>query len=417
MIHVIGAGWAGLTAAVYAHQRGQAVTVYEASRQAGGRARSVGDLDNGQHLLMGAYTHTLALMRTVGINPHKVLLNIPLDLRNPQGNGLLMPSGWMRHLPAVLQSVWAVSRHTGWSYADKLALFRHPFLRSHIHPDPEHDMSVADLCTHVPDAAMREFIAPLCVSALNVWPDEASARVFLSVLRSALGGRGSYAQALIPKTSLGDVLPHAAVQWLNARGVKFAWGHRVEQVNDLLQRPEDRVVLACTAPEAARLAAQIDESTAQHWSAVAGGLQHRVIATVYLHAQEQRLNRPMQALPLPALPKSTPHAQFVFDHHHTHANQPDRWAAVVSACVHDRATLEAAVLKQLQSELNVNGLEVMSTLIEKRATFACTPGLVRPGSVVNHRVMAVGDYVHGPYSATLEGAVRSALAIHRWLQR
>ena len=417
MIHVIGAGWAGLAAAVYAQQRGEAVTVYEASRQAGGRARSVGELDNGQHLLMGAYTHTLALMRTVGVNAHKALFSTPLDLRNHEDVGLRMPSGWMKHLPALLQSVWAVSRNTGWSYSDKLALLRHPFLRTHIHPDPVHDMSVADLCAQVPAAAMHEFITPLCVSALNVWPHEASARVFLNVLRSALGGPGSYAQALIPRVNLGEVLPHAAVHWLHARGVGLAWGHRIENLNDLLQNPQDRVVLACTAPEAARLSAGLDDASAQHWSVLAAGLQHRAIATVYLHAHGHRLRRPMQALPLPASPHTTPHAQFVFDHHHTHASNPDRWAAVVSACNSDRDVLEKAVLGQLQSTLQASRLEVIHTIIEKRATFACTPGLLRPPSVVNHRVMAVGDYIDGPFSATLEGAVRSALAVHHWFKR
>jgi predicted NAD/FAD-dependent oxidoreductase len=51
----------------------------------------------------------------------------------------------------------------------------------------------------------------------------------------------------------------------------------------------------------------------------------------------------------------------------------------------------------------------LTTVVEKRATFACTPGLVRPGTVVSEGVWACGDYVAGPYPATLEGAVRSGI--------
>ena len=74
---VVGAGWAGLAAAVAAVQAGHRVTVFEAARHVGGRARSLGpaadSLDNGQHILIGAYTHTLALMRRVGVDPQQVL--------------------------------------------------------------------------------------------------------------------------------------------------------------------------------------------------------------------------------------------------------------------------------------------------------------------------------------------------------
>ena len=54
--------------------------------------------------------------------------------------------------------------------------------------------------------------------------------------------------------------------------------------------------------------------------------------------------------------------------------------------------------------------------MEKRATFACTPGLQRPGMQVAAGLLACGDYIAGPYPATLEGAVRSGLAAARALE-
>ena len=81
-IAIIGAGWSGLAAAVKAKQAGNEVTVFEASRHLGGRARALSTtlpdgqrvmLDNGQHILIGAYQQTLKLMREVGVDPESAL--------------------------------------------------------------------------------------------------------------------------------------------------------------------------------------------------------------------------------------------------------------------------------------------------------------------------------------------------------
>ena len=107
-IAVIGAGWAGCAAAVRATQLGARVTIFEASRSAGGRARSVpcaeadgGMLDNGQHILIGAYTQTLALMRTIGASPDALLQRLPL------GTPLLFDVGvFLTVLGAVLHMLF-----------------------------------------------------------------------------------------------------------------------------------------------------------------------------------------------------------------------------------------------------------------------------------------------------------------------
>ena len=95
---IIGAGWSGLACAVAATQAGWQVELYDTSHTAGGRARSLEQsfagvpLDNGQHILIGAYQETLHLMRTVGVNPETVLLRLPLDLRTADGLGFKLPS-------------------------------------------------------------------------------------------------------------------------------------------------------------------------------------------------------------------------------------------------------------------------------------------------------------------------------------
>jgi len=95
---IVGAGWAGLAAAVTATQAGWHVKLFEAANTAGGRARSLQQsfagkpLDNGQHVLIGAYRDTLALMRTVGLNVDELLQRIPLDLRFADGQGISLPN-------------------------------------------------------------------------------------------------------------------------------------------------------------------------------------------------------------------------------------------------------------------------------------------------------------------------------------
>ena len=98
---IIGAGWAGLAAAVTATQAGHQVSIFEAAHAIGGRARAVTstlpdgtpvNLDNGQHILIGAYSETLRLMRLVGVDPSTALLQVPMTLLFPDGRGVRLPN-------------------------------------------------------------------------------------------------------------------------------------------------------------------------------------------------------------------------------------------------------------------------------------------------------------------------------------
>ena len=101
-------------------------------------------------------------------------------------------------------------------------------------------------------------------------------------------------------------------------------------------------------------------------------------------------------------------AQFVFDRAQT--GGPDGlWAMVVSASTTERAVLEAQVVAQAREQLGCADPRVVLSVVEKRATFACTPGLERPSMSIAPGLDACGDYIEGPYPATLEGAVMSGL--------
>lgn len=417
-VAVVGAGWAGLAAAVAATRAGHEVTVLEAARTPGGRARALPAtlpdgtsalLDNGQHILIGAYRDTLTLMREVGVDPEAVLQRLPLSLVHPDGSGLRVPAG-----PAPLNLLLGVLRANGWTWRDKLSLLRTALRwrwQGFQCPDTH---TVADVGHGLSPKVWSTLVAPLCVSALNTPAERASGQVFLRVLQDSLFAGPGGADLLLPRADLGALLPDAAVAWLGRHSARVVLGHRVSL---LAPGPDhrwtvdnevfDRVLLACPAHEAARLVATgvPGDPAMTAWAGTAAALQHEAIATVYTHAPNARLPEPMLAL------RNGPDApaQFVFDRGQL-GGPAGLWAWVVSASQGDRAALQAQVLAQAATQLGHHGLAAVQTVVEKRATFASTPALLRPGVAVAPGVLACGDFVAGPYPATLEGAVRSGWA-------
>ncbi len=416
-VAIVGAGWAGLAAAIEASRQGAAVTLYEMAAQPGGRARSVTHagqrLDNGQHIAIGAYRETLRLMADVGVREDQAFLRMPLSITDPAGVGLQLRAG--APLPAF---VGAVLRHDGWPWSARFALLKTAaaWRRAGFHCDPA--LTVADLAAALPDAVQRELIAPLCVAALNTCAQQASAQVFLRVLGDALlSGPGS-ADLLLPRRPLGDLLPLPALAWLERHGATLRLAQRVAALEPRADRwlvdgtAFDRVVVACPAPEVARLVQRV----APAWSRAAAALQHEPIITLYLESAGAALPKPMLALH--ADEQHAP-AQFVFDRGRL-GGAPGQLAFVISgagAWVERgrQATLDA-VVRQANAALGRHlgaPLSEVALLIDKRATFRCTPGLQRPPTQVAAGLAAAGDYIEGPYPATLEGAIRSGFAAAR----
>ena len=426
-IAIIGAGWAGMAAAVRAVELGHQVTVFEAARTLGGRARGVPlalpdgrevMVDNGQHILIGAYADCLRLMRIVGVDPDTALLRLPLTLRYPDGSGLALPD-W----PAPWDAAAGILTARGWGWGDRLALLRAALGWRRAGFECDAQASVADLCAPLPARLRDEFVEPLCVSALNTPLRAASAQVFLRVLHDALLSQRGGSHLLLPRRDLGALFPDAAARWIEARGACVRTGQRIDALHwqaphwRVEGQPFDQVLIATAAPHAAQLAVQSAQTATPSianqlhaWSHGAARLQHQAITTVYAQAADTgiplRLRAPMLALRSGA---DAP-AQFVFDRDTiTPGAHPTRLLAfVVSTSDGDRAALQAAIAAQAQAQW---GLKVtpLLTVTEKRATFACTPGLQRPSPAIAPGLLACGDYIAGPYPATLEGAVRSGL--------
>lgn len=410
---VIGGGWAGLAAAVRATELGHRVTLFEMARHLGGRARSVDHdgerLDNGQHILVGAYRDTLALMRTVGVEVDAVLHRQPLALVYPEGDGLRLPGG-----PAALAFARGVLAWSSLPWRERwglLGLALRWRLRGFRCPP---GLTVAELARDCPPRAYKDLIEPLCVAALNTPAEQASAQVLLTVLRDALFGEPGGADLLLPRAPLDDVLPQAAAAWLDRRGAEIKPGQRVMQLEITGEGlmvdgvPFDQVVVAASATEAARLLAGI----APAWSRDAAAFQYQPIVTAWIEAPDVCWPTPIMALRADARHP----AQFGFDLGAL-GGRPGMFALVVSGAAAwveaGSDATRAALLDQWEQAFprTTHGqARWLTSRTERRATFACTPGLRRSPATVHARVRVAGDHVEGPYPATLEGAVRSGLA-------
>lgn len=424
---VAGGGWAGCAAAVELAAEGAQVTLVESARTLGGRARGVEVqgklLDNGQHILLGAYDATLRLLRQVGIDPDMALLRLPVQMRYPERSGGMdfVAPRW----PAPFHLLAALLRARGLARADKLALARFTTTGRTMGWVLYNDCTVAELLDRYDQTARlnRLLWHPLCIAALNTPPERASAKVFLAVLRDSLGAkRRAASDMLLPRMDMGALFPQAAARFVEAHGGKVLTGTKLTAATPTAdgwqaalsgqEADFDAIVLATPATQSAALLAPQLPDLARQLAA----LDYEPIATCYLqYAPSVRLDLPFYALLDD--PAQGRWGQFAFDRGQLDAAQPGLLAVVVSAAGAaaqlDQEALAASIAAQLARDLGRPELAAPQwtrVITEKRATFSCTPGLARPGNATPlPGLVLAGDYTASDYPATLETAVRSGI--------
>lgn len=406
-VAVVGGGWAGCAAALTLAEAGVRVTLYEAARTLGGRARAVtldGEaLDNGQHILLGAYEQTLRLIERVQTAPG-ALWRLPLTLEQPPDFRLACP-----RLPAPLHLAAALLTARGLRWREKWAAAR--WADAQIRGVSSATGNVGELTRSQPEKLRRLLWHPLCVSALNTPPEQASAQVFRNVLRAAFGSRAVHSDLLLPRRDLTTLFPAPAAARIVELGGEVRLGERVTSVDDLgaaigigtrsRTARHTHVVLAVAPQQLPALAKGLPEL---------GGIRHMLdsyaflpIATAYLQFDSGfRLGAPLYAL-------GDGPAQFAFDRGQSHG-QAGLIALVASAASRLDGDWVDAAQAQLQRIADPGAVRWRRRIVEKRATYACVPGLPRPDVRTPHRrVFLAGDYTAGPYPATIESATRSGV--------
>jgi squalene-associated FAD-dependent desaturase len=419
----------------------------ESARTLGGRARRIdtdrAHLDNGQHILLGAYSETLRLMKLTGVERDKALLTLPLQMRYAPGSGGMDFAAPALPLPAPLHLVAALLRAKGLQRADKLSLARFSSAARWMGWRLNNDCSVSELLERFDQTPrlIQLMWRPLCLAALNTPPERASAQIFLNVLRDSLGARRRASDMLLPRVDLSALFPDAASAYVEAHGGTVRTGAKVQALRSIEGRLWQLdisgaavggtwstyfsgVVVATGASQAATLLHDISEADTTAVCAQLTAFTPEAITTCYLqYDAATRLDLPFYALLDD--PHNHQYGQFVFDRGQLDAAQAGLLAVVISvsgpAADQPQELLAEALAVQLavvfqRPEL---GRPIWFKVItEKRATYACAPGLVRPSNASGLPGLAIaGDYTAGDYPATLESAVRSGVAAAGLLKR
>jgi squalene-associated FAD-dependent desaturase len=393
-VAIVGGGYAGMAAGVALAERGVPVTVFESGPVPGGRARRVvsqgHELDNGQHIFVGAYTELFRVMRIVGVSSD-ALLRYPLELRYAGDFSLRS-----RRLPAPLGLAAGLLCAKGVSLAERLGALRFMAALRRMRFRVEPDLAVKQfLDGHHQHGGMRHYLwAPLCVSALNTPLDQASTNAFLAALRDTLAGDGDASDLVLPRVDLSRLFPEPAAEFIRAHGGEVRCGSTIRDVDAL--RSQFRKVIVAVGPH--QLKAILPEAIAD--------FTYQPIYTCYLqYPQSTRLAFPMLGM-------ADGLVQWVFDRGAL-LGEKGRLACVISAQGDHQQLSQDEIADTCHRELARAKLVAEKPLwtrviAEKRATISCTPGLRRPEVEANGVILA-GDYTDAEYPPTLEAAVRSGV--------
>jgi len=403
-VHVIGAGLAGLAAAVRLAEAGVPVVVHESAQGAGGRCRSYDDatlhcrIDNGNHLLMQGNSAAMRYLELIGaratlVGPAEAAYPF-LDLETGE-RWIVRPS--RGRIPWWLLDASArVPGTRAWDYLAALSLFR------------ADDDATVDAVLDPRGLLYRRFWRPLAVAALNTDPREGQAKLLARVIAESFARGGAAARPLVPREGLSETLVEPALAFLAARSAVVRFTARARA----LDCAEDR--LAAIEFDDGRMALDADEAAVL---AVTAPVAQRLVPGLMAPQEFRAIVNAHYRI---ALPETAPlfiglvggTAEWVF-------RKRDVLSVTVSAA--ERLVDEPAedLAPRLWRdvarayELGAREMPAAQIVKERRATFAATPAEARrrpPAKTRWHNLALAGDWTATGLPATIEGAIRSGFA-------
>jgi hydroxysqualene dehydroxylase len=234
---VIGAGFAGLSAAVALADAGFRVAVLERRPKLGGRAYSFQDpeggdwVDNGQHVLMGCYTQTLDFLKKIGTYGQLVFRDrIEMEMVAANGEHGRLKSGW---LPGPLHMVSALMGYSMLSMGERASVLMAGawiMALGKMGRKKLENTTVTAMLKQLrqSDRACERFWYPLAIATLNEEPDKASAALLAEVWKRAFFGRRRDSAFVYSKVGLSDLYCQAAEEFIEQHGGMVASHTAVE---------------------------------------------------------------------------------------------------------------------------------------------------------------------------------------------
>lgn len=400
IVHIIGGGLAGLSAAVDLAARGVATVIHEATDQAGGRCRSYDDaqsgmrIDNGTHILLSGNTAALGFLDRIGASAQvsgAVQARFPFsDLRTKRR--------WTLDLGAGRLPLWMFDRHRRAPHTRARDYFSMARL---VWPAPDQALGRVMTCK---GPAYEQVMRPLLLAALNTEPVEASSALVGAVVRGSIARGGGACRPYLAPHGLSMAFIEPAIAYLKNKGGVLRFGHQLRRCvatadsvigldfgdGIVAVGPQDAVVLAIPPYAARSIIPQIRAPD-----------EFRAIVNAHF-----RITPRPGAEPMLGILNGT--AEWIFFFH-------DRICATISGadrfmpCTKDE--LARMIWQDVQRVVDVPAeLPPWQVVRERRATFAATPGqnAKRPGVKTAWRNLALaGDWTNTGLPATIESAVRS----------